>query len=136
MPRVASRPPHVFRPRQRSGDASCRKVPGAPTVPLSGALMLDDIDPNEIICRIRNSGGTVIRGFRSRDDLISAMQAAVDDGIQCAFAPTLKTLRAFLNTDGFVSVMDEVNAHLQGHEVLVEARCYDSQHLFAVAPRA
>ncbi len=91
----------------------------------------EDIDA--ILRKIEEAGGVIIREFRSRDELASEMQAAIDGGRKCAFLPTLKTLREFLNTQGFVLVMSEVNSQLRKCRILVEPNCYGSKHVFVVA---
>jgi hypothetical protein len=91
-------------------------------------------DIDAIVPGIVESGGVIIRGFRSRDELASEMQAAVNQGKKCAFVPTRKTLREFFNTEGFILVMNDVNARLDNHDVVVEPNSYDSKHVFVVAP--
>lgn len=97
-------------------------------------MATNSINADAVIREIQESGGVVVRGFRSRDELVDTMQAAINDGRKCAFVPTLKTLREFLNTNGFISVMSQVNARLENHEVVVEANSYESKHVFAVGP--
>lgn len=96
----------------------------------------NSIDVDSAIHEILDSGGVVIRGYRSRDELVRTMQTAINDGKKCVFVPTQRTLREFLNTDGFIEVMDQVNAQLENHDVLIEANSYGSQHVFAVGPRS
>ena len=97
-------------------------------------MATNPINADSVVHEIQESGGVVIRGYRSCDELVSTMQAAINEGKKCAFVPTLKTLREFLSTDGFIAVMNQVNAQLERHEVLVEPNSYDSKHVFAVGP--
>jgi hypothetical protein len=92
-------------------------------------------DGRAFLREIEESGGVIIRGCRSKDHLRATMQEAIDNGRACVFAPSQKTLRHFMNTSGFACVMSELATQLNNCKVLAVPDCYDSIHLFAVAPQ-
>ena len=76
----------------------------------------------------------ISRGVHSQAHLQESLQAAIDEGRTCAFVPSLKTMRGFVNTEGCKIVMAEVNARLRGHRVIIEPNVYGAMHVFAVGP--
>ena len=97
----------------------------------------DPTSAKAIIREIKESDGVIIGGYRSLQELVNTMQEAINDGKKCAFIPTQKTLRLFFWTQGFIMMMEKVNAGLENHVVLYPPNVYgrEQKHVFAVAPR-
>jgi hypothetical protein len=93
-------------------------------------------DIKAVLHDVKESQGVILHGFRSRNELRDTMQQAINTGKKCAFVPSLKTLRKFLNTQGFIAVMMEVSAELYSHNVIIEPGVYNSMHVFVVGPNS
>lgn len=89
-----------------------------------------------IIKRVKSSGGIVIRKFRSNKELAESLQEAIDDGRECAFWPSREALRILFNTQGFISVVRDVELGLRNFHVQVEPKAYGIEHLYVISPVA
>lgn len=87
-----------------------------------------------IVEKVTSSGGVIIRDFRTSTDLLAALQSAIDDGRECVFWPSRSALRILFNTNGFVSVVKDVEKSLQNFYVQVEPSAFDIEHLYVIAP--
>lgn len=97
-------------------------------------MAIQSIDALSIVKDIKQSGGTVIRGSRTKEALRDAMQGAIDAGRLCAFWPSMAALRLFYTPAGFVSAMQDIQSQLSGYRVLVEPNAYQSAWVFAIGP--
>lgn len=97
-------------------------------------MLPQPIDADAIIQRIKNSNGVIVRAFYSRSRLVKDLQSAINSNREAAFAPKMRSLRHFYNTDGFILVMSEIESELTNHRVLLEPNSYGGRHLFAVGP--
>jgi hypothetical protein len=94
------------------------------------------VDVQSILHDIKESEGVILYGFHGRNALRDSMQQAIDAGKEFAFVPSLKTLRHFMNTQGFIKVMMDINTELHDHKIIIEPGKYDSSHIFIVGPNS
>lgn len=94
--------------------------------------MNDDI--RRFIDEMESNGTVIIRGFRSKPELLAELSAAIGDGKSVAFTPSQRSLRHFFNTQGFIASMEEIGGQLEGAENVVPAGLYGQQHVVGFRP--
>jgi orotidine-5'-phosphate decarboxylase len=94
------------------------------------------VDVQRTLQHIKDSEGVILHGFCGRNALRDTMQQAIDAGKECVFVPSLKTLRHFMNTQGFIKMMMDISAELHDHEIIIEPGKYNSRHIFMVGPNS
>ncbi|MGE0761624.1 MAG: hypothetical protein AB7O38_31740 [Pirellulaceae bacterium] len=93
-----------------------------------------ELEIDQIVARIEQSGGAVVRGFRTLEELRMEFATALAAGQSAVFAPTQKSARHFYNTPGFISAMQGILATLDDVAVIIEPNLYGQRLVFAVAP--
>jgi hypothetical protein len=97
-------------------------------------MVTKQVDVDAVLRDVSKSGGDVIRGFRGKSEFVAVIQEGVNRGKLVAFAPSTRTLREFLNTNGFIMVMNEVYSLLQNCRIVIEPNEYSGRHLWVVGP--
>ena len=93
----------------------------------------NDIDG--VIDGLVGAGGVSIKGYRSEDELVRELQCAIENGTAVIFAPTMKSMRVFFNTEGFVTTMTSVLSKISEYDLVVPPDCYGSKHVMAIQPK-
>lgn len=88
----------------------------------------------EQIEKLKSAGAYVIGGYRAGSEFVAKIQREIDAGRTVVYAPKLKVMRHFYNTQGFQIGMSQVAAELRNFTVTIPADRYGKMHVFAVSP--
>ncbi|MCO5165162.1 MAG: hypothetical protein M9894_02185 [Planctomycetes bacterium] len=72
---------------------------------------------------------------RSPDRLLEKFRTALASGSSVLFEPTLRAMRGYFNTAGFIRAMTEITDQLPEAALLVPPGLYGRQHVLGLKPR-
>jgi hypothetical protein len=89
----------------------------------------------KVISSLDAHPATLIEGFVSEARLIDEMRRRLSTGENAVFSPTMKGMRHFLNTKGFVFAMRRVAETIDG-TTIIPPGIYGARHYFGVAVKS
>lgn len=93
-------------------------------------------DIEKIIDDLKENDAVIIRGYRNSNELVHQIQSAIDVGKPAIFEPTIKSLRIFFNTAGFIATLTKLLGDLNNYEIIVPPNIYGTKHVMVIGPKA